>query len=1176
MTAYGNIPKAKSDSDTAAQISRVRDEFESAWQRALTSDEAPPQIATFLQQSGLDQTGELIGELLEVELQFRLRRGDTLSAEPYQRDFHEHAEMVDEICRRFMHVQRLGEYQLLEELGRGGMGVVYRARHMMLDQIVAIKVLPKGYVTEPQAVSRFLREMRAIGGLKHPNMVQAYNAGESEGVHYLVMEYVDGKNLMDLISQSGCLPLGAACELVRQAALGLQHAHENGLVHRDIKPANLILSRTGTIKILDLGLARLAIQHNREEEQSEHLTQEGSAIGTIDYMAPEQWESSRDVDIRSDIYSLGATLFFLLTGKVPYGSRQYNSIRKKFLAHTSAPIPSLLSHVPDCPEDLDKIVHHMMAKDVDDRFDSPIEVADTLSLFADADSLRGLLPHLNSSKVDSHATTYVGIKNPGMDTSRKRTTDRLVTTRGMRSRSPSRPRIRWPIATVGGATVMIISLVLLFAFFGRGGGKGGFPGDDGTQGLESDPQRTQLAAQVQVLPGLNGGWWFEEMPWLVPFARREIADRMTASPGESGRLDLGTGETTPFLQANTAEALDWLRDRVSEGTNNPARSNLLARLLKISDENPDTDSLREILTEARDEYVFDLGEGSWDAMDLHTCAVLEHRLAHIDATQDNVQQARNRYDEALDRYEQSDRPSEPLRVLCLLDLAFLYANHLDDYPKMIALYDEALLLSNDAVIDAQVLTQRGDAACKNERYDVGDASFSRALEKLEASPLDSSHPYHAHLRERIAWSLIYQWRVDAAETSFQKAYSIRNFWAENSADKLSAVYALHNQHGLSMANRFRGKLSMARAEYDGVLDRARELLARSTEFDSAAGDSWFELKLEERRYNTSERRADCELYQGAASRPSEVDLELACQLYQTARDTASNYVSSHAKVAMGYKLAIARAMNRELEAAKLAYDEAITLRREISVEADGGRISLLERLAGAVITLKTEDTRTGQTALRAILRDMYLANLNAKEKMRSEILELYMFSAELLVASSISEGDAATASTDLNHFAIVLSRFPGYRELSPYLLRHYELAAESVWQTEPGRAARFVLHSQFLEQPNDSVAVIFFLPAHYIQQKNGVVFVMFPNGDCDRYELPFDRQQVLRSYRPDSSLMLPDEFVEQIKQVQKSGQAVRLFWNDAVCWPAGSLDALTERNWPFAGQVELGFEDQSL
>jgi len=222
----------------------------------------------------------------------------------------------------------IGHYKLLAKLGQGGMGAVYTALHTKLDKVVALKVLPAEKLRDEHAVARFEREMKAVGRLTHNNIVVAHDAGEADDKHYLVMEHVAGTDVGHLARRIGKLPVAEACEIIGQAAEGLQHAYENNLVHRDIKPSNLMLANDGTVKLLDLGLARLESQ----ERMSDELTSTGQLMGTMDYMSPEQAVDTHAVDIRADIYSLGATFYKLLAGRAPFFGEEYDTLGKRLVA----------------------------------------------------------------------------------------------------------------------------------------------------------------------------------------------------------------------------------------------------------------------------------------------------------------------------------------------------------------------------------------------------------------------------------------------------------------------------------------------------------------------------------------------------------------------------------------------------------------------------------------------------------------------------------------------------------------------------------------------------------------------------------------------------------------------------------------------------------------------------
>lgn len=273
---------------------------------------------------------------------------------------------------------QIGPYRLLEVLGGGGMGKVYRALHQPLEMLVALKVVRRELAQHPNVLARFQREIKALGKLRHPHIVRATDAGEAAGVLYLVMELVEGIDLHHLVERQGPLPVADGCELIRQAALGLQHAHEHGLVHRDIKPANLMLADDGLLKVLDLGLARVTT----DALGAAGLTAPDQVMGTLDYLAPEQAANAHTVDIRADIYSLGCTLYHLLAGRPPYAGSSYAHPVSKLAAHLKAPLPPLRQYRPEVPEVLVQVLTRMTAKDPAERFATPSGVASALAPLA--------------------------------------------------------------------------------------------------------------------------------------------------------------------------------------------------------------------------------------------------------------------------------------------------------------------------------------------------------------------------------------------------------------------------------------------------------------------------------------------------------------------------------------------------------------------------------------------------------------------------------------------------------------------------------------------------------------------------------------------------------------------------------------------------------------------------
>ena len=271
----------------------------------------------------------------------------------------------------------LGNYVVLEKLGEGAMGLVLKAEHRRIKRQVAIKVLSPSFAKTEDALKRFLRELRATAALDHPNIVRSMDADESDGTHFFVMEFVDGSNLSLHVKKHGPLSLEEGLQAVIQAARGLEYAHGLDIVHRDIKPGNLVRAKDGTLKILDMGLARFA------SGEQEDLTGTGQIMGTVDYMSPEQALSSKTADARSDIYSLGVTLWYLLTGRPMYPAK---SMIDKLMAHRQQPIPKLAELCPAANAELQRIFEKMCAKKAADRYQSMTDVIADLERCRDGGS----------------------------------------------------------------------------------------------------------------------------------------------------------------------------------------------------------------------------------------------------------------------------------------------------------------------------------------------------------------------------------------------------------------------------------------------------------------------------------------------------------------------------------------------------------------------------------------------------------------------------------------------------------------------------------------------------------------------------------------------------------------------------------------------------------------------
>jgi serine/threonine protein kinase len=383
-------------------LDAVCDAFEALWKKG-----SRPVIEEILGRIDEDLRPMLQQELIRTEVEWRCRLGEEPSAEEYRTRFPVRDDDLDgwitEARRSGVLLsgslasetasqgylspatgasgtsasgvappRTLGEYDLLDRLGAGGMGEVYKARHRRLDKLVAIKLLGGRLHDSGLALARFLREMKAAGALEHPNVVEAIDAGEQNGVVYLVMKLVAGTDLEGLVRERGPLPIAEACDAARQTAIGLHYLHERGLIHRDIKASNLMRTPDGTVKILDLGLARWreGVAANAE------LTITGAVMGTPEFLAPEQIGALTEVGVGADLYGLGGTLFYLLTGQAPFAHRR--GLDAKLQAHRSEEAPDVRALRPGVPAALAALVHRLLAKDPAQRPASAAVVADEL------------------------------------------------------------------------------------------------------------------------------------------------------------------------------------------------------------------------------------------------------------------------------------------------------------------------------------------------------------------------------------------------------------------------------------------------------------------------------------------------------------------------------------------------------------------------------------------------------------------------------------------------------------------------------------------------------------------------------------------------------------------------------------------------------------------------------
>jgi serine/threonine-protein kinase len=440
----------------------------------------------------------------------------------------------------------IGPYKLIDQLGEGGMGQVFKALHHHMGRIVALKVVRQELIAEEKALRRFQREVRATAQLSHPNIVTVFDADKAGSVHYLAMEFIDGSDLSVLVRETGPQPVATACDYIRQAALGLHHAHQCGLIHRDVKPSNLLVTRSpqpGIVKILDLGLACPA-RLTGDDPQGSVLTLDGTVVGTPDYMAPEQAKNSRGVDHRADLYSLGCTLYYLLTARLPFPDG--NALEKLLKHQTDAPYPIELIR-PDVPEGVLAIVARMTAKSPADRYQSGDEVARALEPYCAGVKAPGSQPILELVPIEPGTlTTPLPAVPAGRSTASEfKFNDSAPIPMPSPRQSPPIPRNRLGlIAGIAGGLFFLALIVVAVA--ARRGLSRNRTAKDTTAAVVSEPKREPAAPKVTARPAFA----------IPATAQERLAACIADEAGMVAVANVRQILAAPGIQRNAREWLD--------------------------------------------------------------------------------------------------------------------------------------------------------------------------------------------------------------------------------------------------------------------------------------------------------------------------------------------------------------------------------------------------------------------------------------------------------------------------------------------------------------------------------------------------------------------------------------------------------------------------------------------
>ena len=771
---------------------------------------------------------------------------------------------------------RIKDYELLEEIGEGGMGKVFRARHMSMGRTCVLKLI-KDTLLRPgneEIVDRFYQEIQIVAKLKHPNIIQAYDSSNrNDPHHFLVMEYIPGTTLDQMIQQRGTLSLGEACEITRQSACGLQCIYEHGLVHRDIKPSNLMIADETdgeVVKILDLGLALLV------DDNTGRITQHRQrAIGTVYYMAPEQWVST-SVDVRADIYSLGCTFYHMIVGRPPFQDSKFSQ------EHAHRFVEIVEPESAELPGALWAVMQKMLHKKLEHRFATPQEVVDAIDEFMESSTVgigarraRPLPPRPGS------ATPPDGTEKTVLDA---------------KPRMPS-----WFFSRRTGVAAILLALfaaVLIAATM--------FVGSDQQRVIESSTHRAAAEHFVLTLPGMNGGWWFDEIPWFFPQMRMHLLNRLTVEEFQDLQALARQTDVDAFyerLQQLCQESFQFKEDGL------PAVSDPFIRLFgELKDARPFdevVDKPAESPWGKADALLAQASGTELEAVGSHLRALLQWKM-RIDTADDSFETARDQYHSV----------SKELKALCIADRA-VTMQRLRRWREAGKGYVSARQTLPDPSLAAPlaIFTYAMEAEVKlfdasKPRNEIPQL-FIQARDQRFRSALDQDHPLRALLLSREALYYLETWQLAAAGQKGEEA--VRLFQGHR------ANLYFRSRQFKAMAYHFLGKPDEAQIEFDGLLKFIDELLA-SDNYADQEKPTWRRLKP-----NLLGRLADSQLFGKGDAAAAAATLDLAAQ--EAVRFAGGPKAAYLARIQ--FKRSIAKSLAGDAVAATAAHENALEVAESV-------------------------------------------------------------------------------------------------------------------------------------------------------------------------------------------------------------------------------------------------------
>ncbi|MDR2757293.1 MAG: serine/threonine protein kinase [Planctomycetaceae bacterium] len=1120
------------------QIDLWADQFEQSW-----TDQSILRLKNSLESAPEIIRPAVLTELLAMDIELRFKNGLPVDLNNYTKTFSQYRTEIESAYHNVMTFRQLGEYEFYERIGQGGMGMVYRARHRLLDRIVAIKLLRNSVLDNSGGIERFLREIRLCGQLLHPNIIKTEYAGKEKDRYYLAMEFIEGENIRTIIERHGSLIVPTACEIISQAATGLQFASECNIIHRDIKPGNLMISRNGIVKILDFGLGKFITFNHADLDYS--LTTMGSTMGSVDYIAPEQWEDAASVKIQADIYSLGCLFFFLLTGHAPYESPQLNR-EQRMIAHIKGIIPPLTSLCKNVPPKIENCYRKMLAKNPQNRFSEPAEIIDILEPFAVKGTLQSLLA--------------LNIVSPSKDES---------VTSSVKS-FPSRRLFKTKLMKYLPRTVLMI--LVGYGIYFAGTMKS--PRDNDTKKIPDQrtlnvsditgknsispltPHRiSQNLAETLQFVGYSGNWWFEEIPWYLPFVRETAA--------------LST-ENKIFFLKNKNLSKQFIASFIPK---QESAKRLLDFLVTVGV--PQAPNLTEFESLVNNYLSETTAETNIPASVLHSQAVLLHQLTVQNNNPDYGQQARELYAKAIERYENNTtETSRLLSNLCRFDAAQLnwwFDNNADNFYRQV---NEIKTTNEDDVsFRAELLAISAERFM--EEGQNRDDFFNNAFNLVKKSFSNNiPHPMLEKLHYRFATALTRQWRLTAAEPHWNKVQEMATQTAITAGFD-PPIARLCDEAGdarlnLAISARYFGDLNLARFRCRDLIGNIQDVL---TCLDASAEEE--KLRLNRKLTEAMERLADCTLFipthfGGHPIPNSRFFVTEAESWYTQARETTSD---PQIKFVLLCKLALLR-----LNLGNLSAEEHKKIWYEIQnnytqLDADHPFHLRATEYYQTIDTFFDSDKSDVEATTNRIKNwlDNNRLNSNMVTRYAGERLDLHLFCIHYLLKME-QQSNNEFLRQDIERYLdpILLQHLVSEKRMRPFLLPFYDLAVnyrnnDDLLQTVLTiRTARCQRYSGVLP----ASMLVFYFP---MGSENGfAVFLLPSRQESKRFDLGFNRQQVIDAAENHQTLLLPEELVVTVKQMWAQSIPVDISWDDSVCWnSAQSKKRLSNAQWVFDTQLPV-------